>query len=124
MHRRHLLATVPALTVVGCAAVSPATIAAAGALAITTIAGATKYWGTVKGEVQIAIAGVSVANPALGAALAGALTVGDTLLAALPSVVSDATALANGILTLIQHGAALITQAGTNIRVISNGITT
>jgi hypothetical protein len=38
--------------------------------------------------------------------------------------VADATALASGIVALIQHGSALITQAGTNIKVISNGITT
>jgi hypothetical protein len=123
MYRRHLLSTVPALAVVGCA-LSPTTIAAAGALAITTLAGATKYWGTIKGEVQIAIAGVSVANPTLGAALASALAVGDSLLAALPAVVADATALASGIVALIQHGSALIAQAGANIKVISNGITT
>lgn len=126
MYRRHLLATAPILAIAGCAALAnaPATVAAAGALVISTIDQATKYWQSVKGTVLQAIAGVQLLNPALGAALSAALAVGDTLLAALPTVAADATQLATGIATLVQHGAALFTQAATNIKVEPNGITT
>jgi hypothetical protein len=126
MNRRALIQTAPLLAVAGCAALAnaPATVATAGAQAITTIAAATNYWGGIKGEVQVAILGVSLLNPALGASLTAGLAVGDALVAALPTLAADATTLASGIASLVQHGAALFVQAIPKIKVIPNGVTT
>jgi hypothetical protein len=127
--RRHLLSTAPLLAVAGCSALATASTtattatAATGTLAITTVQQATTFWGTIKGVAEVAIAGVSALDPALGSTLTAAIAVGDSVLAALPAVASDAEALASGIATLVQHGAALISQAGVNITAVSNGIT-
>ncbi len=133
MNRRQILAGAPLLAVAGCAATAASitsgantaatAVTTAGQLAVTSVGQATDFWGTVKGIANVAIAGVSIANPALAAMLTGAVSVGDELAAALPSAAADANALASGIAQLVQHGAALITQAGTNIEAAFNGIT-
>ncbi len=123
--RRHLLTAAPLLAVAGCSAVAATASTAAGTagtLAVTTLQQATTFWGTIKGAVDVAIATVSVVDPAPAGVLDAAAAVGDSLLSALPAVASDATQLASGIATLVQHGAALISQAGANIKVIGNGV--
>ncbi len=122
--RRLLLSTAPLLAVAGCgaaAATAGSTPATTGALAITTVPQATTFWSTIKGVAEVAIAAVSVANPVLAATLTTAVAVGEGLLDALPGTASDAASLAGGITTLVQHGAALVSQAGANITVVSNG---
>ncbi len=125
--RRFLLSTAPLLAVAGCSSLAATTTATAtgtgtaNALTITTVPQATTFWGTVKGVVDVAAAAVSLANPALFATLSAALSVGDSLLEGLPGLASDATSLASGITALVQHGAALLTQAGANVTVVSNG---
>ncbi len=120
--RRFFLSTAPLLAVAGCgtAAATAGSTAATGALTITTVPQAATFWGTIKGVAEVAAAAVSIVNPALAATLAAAVTVGDSLLDALPSQAADAASLAGGITALVQHGAALVSQAGANITVVSN----
>src|ERR1700744_4920056 len=102
--RRHFLSTAPLLAVAGCSALATTattTAAPAGPLAVTAVQQATTFWDTVKGVAEVAIAGVSTANPVLGAALTATVAVGDSVLAALPAGASDAEALASGLATLV-----------------------
>lgn len=124
MNRRCFLTGAAPLAVAGCGSLAdlPTRIAVDGALVVQTIASAAATWAAMKGGVQIAIAGVSLLNPALGASLAAGVLVGDGLLAALPTVAADTTALAEGIAVLVQHGAALFTAAAPKVQVVSNGV--